>query len=89
MTERAVRPFAFWQELDKNVTAKVQRVLGESEGAREPVVIYLRELEEMARKACSRRETIQILVSGRRLLGDTSTVGTADGPFAHTLGLEG
>jgi len=74
--------------MDRIVSKKVESALGKNQDVREPVIEYLRELEVLARQACHRRETIQILGSGRRLLGDRTIIGTSDGPFAHTLGLE-
>lgn len=73
-----------WETLPALVTAKVLPVLGRDKAARQPVVAYLRDLEAIARSESSSRAAIQVLVSGRRLLGDMGEVGTSDGPSSRT-----
>jgi hypothetical protein len=74
----------FWEAVAGTVTAKVEPVIGRGEKQRGPVIDYLRDLEALARRQCSSRETVQIIASGRRLLGDRSEIGPPDGPFART-----
>ena len=77
-------PPEFWDTVGGTVTAKVELVIGRGEKQRSPVIDYLRDLEAVARRQCSSRETVQIIASGRRLLGDRSEIGPSDGPFART-----
>lgn len=88
MRERVTRPVEYWQHLECDVAAKVGAVMSAADEERRPVIAYLRDLEATARMECHRRETIQVIASGRRLLGDRSNVGPADGPFARSLGIE-
>ncbi|MHB2210235.1 hypothetical protein [Methylobacterium sp. CM6257] len=81
--EPAIRPAEFWDTVAGLVTAKVEPVIGRGEKQRSPVIDYLRDLEALARRQCSSRETVQIIASGRRLLGDRSEIGPADGPFTR------
>ena len=83
MTDPSPRPKAFWDTVTDLVTAKVEPVLGRGERAREPVIAYLRDLETLARSQSSSREAVQVIASGRRLLGDPTPIGPDDGPFAH------
>lgn len=80
----AFRPAEFWESVAGAVTAKVEPVIGRGEKLRAPVIDYLRDLEALARRQCGNRETVQIIASGRRLLGDRSEIGPTDGPFART-----
>lgn len=73
----------FWDSVAGMVTAKVEPVLGRGEKQRGPVIDYLRDLEVLARRQCSSRETVQIIASGRRLLGDRSEIGPPDGSFTQ------
>lgn len=83
MTQSMSMPAEFWLELERNVSSKVDDALNLGEIPRELLISYLRDLELMARTACDRRQTIQIIASGRSLLGDRTQVGPSDGPFAH------
>ena len=74
----------FWLQVECDVSAKVNSVLNLGKVQREAVITYLRDLEVMARTACDRRQTVQIIASGRHLLGDRSTVEPLDGPFSRT-----
>ena len=85
MEQPMMMPIEFWLEVERDVCARVDSVLNLSETQREPVVTYLRDMEVMARTACDRRQTVQIIASGRSLLGDRKTLGPLDGPFAHTF----
>jgi hypothetical protein len=84
MRELADRPTEFWDTVGSMVTARVEPVIGRCERQRSPVIDYLRDLEAVARRQCSSRDTVQIIASGRRLLGDRSEIGPSDGPFART-----
>ena len=66
-----------------HVTAKVEPVIGRGEKQRGPLIDYLRDLEALARRQCGSRETVQIIASGRRLLGDRSEIGPPDGSFTR------
>ena len=85
MTQSMSMPAEFWTELERKVSSKVDDALSMGEIPRELLISYLRDLELMARTACDRRQTIQIIASGRSLLGDRTQVGPSDGPFAHAL----
>ncbi len=74
----------FWETVAGTVTAKVEPVIGRGEKQRSPVIDYLRDLEALARRQCDNRDTVQIIASARRLLGDRSEIGPSDGPFART-----
>ena len=86
MHDRSIRSEEFWRALERRVVARVEEVLNMSERVRAPVIDYLREVEETARAECDRRETIQVIVSARRVLGDCSGADTANRPFAATFG---
>lgn len=73
----------FWDTLAGHVTAKVEPVLQQRQAAREPVIAYLCDLEIVARRECHSREVIQVIASGRRVLGDREEIGPQDGPFAR------
>lgn len=83
MTESAQRKDEFWIDLEKTVAKKVERALREGRAGRRPLIEYLRHLEEMVRTECDRRQTVQIIASGRSILGDRRSVGPKDGPFAR------
>lgn len=83
MKEETPRSDEFWDDLERTVAQKVEAVLHDRQSRRKPVMEYLRQVEEMARTECSRRQTVQIIASGRSLLGDRRVVGPKDGPFAH------
>jgi hypothetical protein len=74
----------FWDELERNITVKVDAALGEGETTRAALATYLRDLEVKARCESNRRQTIQIIASGRSLLGDRTRIGLSDGPFSRT-----
>ncbi|XYD06745.1 hypothetical protein R1A27_16205 [Methylobacterium sp. NMS12] len=78
-------PIEFWLQVERDVSAKVDGVLNLSKVQHQPVITYLRDLEVMARTACDRRQTVQIIASGRSLLGDRTAIGPHDGPFAHAF----
>ncbi|WP_457104118.1 hypothetical protein [Methylobacterium sp. P5_C11] len=78
-----IRPAEFWESVAGLVTAKVEPVIGRGDRERRPVIDYLRDLEALARRECGSRETVQIIASGRRLLGDRSEIGPSDGPLLH------
>ena len=42
------------------------------------------DLEALARRECDSREAIQIIASGRRVLGDQENVEPTEGPFSRT-----
>ena len=78
-------PVEFWLEVERHVSVKVDNALNLGLAQRAPLITYLRDLEVMARTACNRRQTVQIIASGRSVLGDRTVLGPLDGPFAHTL----
>ncbi len=84
MDKQVVETPQFWDALAQHVTAKVRLVLRQSQRAREPVIAYLRDLETLARRECDSRDAIQIIASGRHILGDQEEVGPTDGPFSRT-----
>ena len=73
------RPAEFWETIPDLVQAKVISALRRAPKAREPVIEYLRDLEVVARQECSRRQVVQVIASGRRLLGDETDVGNSLG----------
>lgn len=83
MVDRTTRPDKFWDDLERAVAQKVEAALHDRQSRRTPLIEYLRQVEEMARTECSRRQTVQIIASGRSLLGDRRVVGPKDSPFAH------
>ena len=84
MTHVSAAALAFWDTVAVRVAAKVTPALRHSPSAREPIIAYLRDLEGIARRECDSRQTIQVIASGRRLLGDRSDVDPIDGPFSRT-----
>lgn len=84
MNQHMSIPVEFWTELERNVSLKVDDTLKTDGIPRDLMIGYLRDLEIMARTACDRRQTIQIIASGRSLLGDRTQVGPSDGPFTRT-----
>jgi hypothetical protein len=74
----------FWDTVAQHVTAKVEPALRQKKRAREPVIAYLRDLESLARRECDSRDAIQVIASGRHVLGDNEEVGPTDGPFSWT-----
>ena len=75
----------FWSELERNVSSKVGDALNTDEIPHELLISYLRDLEVMARTACHSRQTVQIIASGRRVLGDRTQVGPQEGPFTYAV----
>jgi hypothetical protein len=69
------RPTEFWETIPIHVTSKVRPALNQSPRAREPVIEYLRDLEAVAREESTNREAVQVIASGRRLLGDEAEIG--------------
>ena len=84
MPSNRTKPREFWDTVITHVTSKVEPVIGSKETIREPVIGYLRDLEAVARQECPSREAVQVIGSGRRLLGDNSDIGPARGPFSRT-----
>ena len=78
-------PMAFWDELERNVSSRVNDTLNIGEVSREQLISYLRDLEIMARTACDRRQTVQIIASARSVLGDQTQVGPREGPFTYAV----
>ena len=85
MNQQVLMSDDFWIELERNVASKVGDALKTQEIPHELLISYLRDLEVMARTACDRRQTIQIIASGRGLLGDRESLGPHDGPFASVV----
>jgi len=85
MTDQTEIPSNFWAELEHTVSSKVGEALNTDEVPRELLISYLRDLEIMARTACHSRQTVQIIASGRRVLGDRTQVGPQDGPFTYAV----
>lgn len=77
-------PPGFWNTVAEHVAARVTPAMKMGVRTRGPIIAYLRDLEGIARRECDSRQAIQIIASGRHLLGDKSTVGPAAGPFSHT-----
>lgn len=84
MRETPVRSPELWDTIGSHVGAKVEPLLGKGPGERMPVIAYLRDLEAIARQECSSREAVQVIASARRILGDRSEIGPANGPFSRT-----
>ncbi|MGV7030086.1 hypothetical protein [Methylobacterium symbioticum] len=78
MVDRSSRTAEFWASVTDLVTTKVEPVLGADATARAPVRAYLRDLEAVARSEGGSREALQVIASGRRLLGDRSDITEAD-----------
>jgi hypothetical protein len=83
MTQQMLVPTEFWLDIERHVAAKVKDALNTDEVPRELLISYLRDLEVMARTACDRRQTVQIIASGRSLLGDREVLGPHDCLFEH------
>jgi len=84
MSDGTKRTAVYWNDLNRSVSERVENALASEASNPDSLIWSLRQLEEMARRECDRRDTIQVLVSGRRLLGDRSTVGISNGPFSLT-----
>ncbi|TXM94748.1 hypothetical protein FV232_26430 [Methylobacterium sp. WL30] len=74
----------FWRGVPVLVTSKVQLAQGQDAETRRAVIGYLRDLEAVARSECECRETVQVIASGRRLLGDRTEMASGNGPFSRT-----
>ncbi|AWN40076.1 hypothetical protein DK389_05375 [Methylobacterium durans] len=83
MKNQISRSAAYWRKLERTVSAKVGVALSKRDGDNETLILYLRDLEKVARAECDRAETIQIIASGRRLLGDQSTIRRAGPPARY------
>lgn len=84
MPDSAKRTTVNWKDLNKSVSGDVEQALASNGPMQTRLISSLRKLEEMARRECDSRDTIQVLESGRRLLGDRSLVGIRNGPFSMT-----
>ena len=78
-----IRPAECRETVAGTVTAKVEPVIGRGEKQRGPVIDDLRDPEALARRPGGGPETVQIIASGRRRLGDRSEIGPSEGPFAQ------
>lgn len=78
MHEDPAGPAAFWASVAHHVTCRVEPVLARNDAARADVIEYLRDLEAVALREGSSREALQVIASGRRLLGDGSEVPRAE-----------
>ena len=85
MTHQMEIPGNFWAELERSVSSKVGDALKTDEIPHELLISYLRDLEVMARTACHSRQTVQIIASGRSILGDRMEIGPKDGPFTYAV----
>ena len=83
-TDVSTTPPAFWDTVAEHVGAQVTPAMKLGQRGRRPIITYLRDLEGMARRECGSRQAVQIIASGRHLLGDRSDVGPTDGPFSRT-----
>lgn len=80
------RSVEYWQRLERIVTAKADAAMGRDESARERLVPHLRGLERTARAERANAQTIQIIASARRVLGDASALGPIEWPSARPPG---
>jgi hypothetical protein len=85
MEQNAKRAAEFWIELERDVASQVYAALHKGKISYVPLISYLRDLETMARAECDRRQTVQIIASGRSLLGDRTVLGPSDGPFTRPV----
>lgn len=83
MNQQMQIPANFWAELERTVSEKVGDALNTDEVPHELLISYLRDLEVMARTACHSRQTVQIIASGRSLLGDRQVIGPKDCAFSY------
>jgi hypothetical protein len=83
-TDVSTTPPAFWDTVAAHVAAQVAPALKMGQPARKPIIAYLRDLEGIARCECDSRQVVQIIASGRHLLGDRSDIGPTYGPFSRT-----
>jgi hypothetical protein len=75
VAELSTMPEEFWVAVPDLVRSRIEPVLRKNSRAREPVIEYLRDLEAVARQESTSREAVQVIASGRRLLGDRTEVG--------------
>jgi hypothetical protein len=87
MSQRMNRSDEYWNNIEMIVTSKVRSAFKRGTVSQASLITYLRNLEEMARAECDRRQTIQIIASARSVLGDRKKIGLDDGPFVHNGGL--
>lgn len=87
MDQHKLNSADFWRELELAVISKVDAALNKGEKTRAPLISYLRDLEVTARAECDRRQTVQIIASGRSMLGDQSVLGPSEDQSANDLGL--
>jgi hypothetical protein len=85
MEQNAKRAAEFWIELERDVASQVDAALNKGKISHVPLISYLRDLETMARTECDRHQTVQIIASGRSLLGDRTVLGPSDGPFTRPV----
>jgi hypothetical protein len=83
-TDVSTTPPAFWDTVAEHVAAQVGPAMKLAPRARRPIITYLRDLEGIARRECDSRQTVQIIASGRHILGDRSDIDPVDGPFSRT-----
>lgn len=83
-TDVSTTPAAFWDMVAEHVAARVTPAMKLGQRARMPTISYLRDLEGIARRECDNRQAVQIIASGRHLLGDRIEIEPADGPFSRT-----
>lgn len=76
----------FWCELERIVTSKVDAALNDGDRPKEPLISRLRELEAVVRAEGGFDQTIQVIASGRRLLGDRSQPRPAEVPLKPGFG---
>ena len=60
----------FWEVIIPDVTSMVGENLRSGADERLAVIQYLRDLEAIARSEACSRDVVQVIASGRRLLGD-------------------
>lgn len=83
MTHQTEISVNFWADLERNVSSKVGDALNTDEVPHELLISYLRDLEVMVRTACDSRQRVQIVASGRSLLGDREVLGPKDCAFSY------
>jgi hypothetical protein len=83
-TDVSTTPPAFWDTVAAHVGAQVTPAIKLGPRARAPIIAYLRDLEGIARRECDSRQAVQIIASGRHLLGDRTDIEPSDGPFSRT-----
>lgn len=87
MDHHVVVPDGFWHEVERDVTARVEAALITRQSSRAPLLSYLHDLETLVRSEYDRRQTVQIIASGRSLLEDRTVLGPSDVPFANDIGV--